>query len=234
MESLVTKLHKVDNMGYEDLSGKVFGKLTVLKKLEAKRFGNGKTYSQWECLCDCGNISILTRRALTSSGTKSCGCFHKEMVTTHGLSLLPEYDAWYNMKSRCYNPRDYSYESYGGRGIKVCDRWLELENIGLYNFLEDMGSRGENESLDRIDVNGNYCPENCRWTTKRIQAFNTRINTNNTSGRTGVVWRNSKHVWEVYIMIDKKKTYVGRSKDFEIACKMRSEAELKNYGFIKE
>ncbi len=130
----------------------------------------------WLCVCDCGNKCVTTVTKLKSGHTSSCGCLQKELISirakTHGCSTLPEYKAWKGMKTRCYNTNRKSYKDYGGRGIKVCDRWLE----SFENFYEDMGEKPtQKHSLDRVDNDGNYEPGNCRWATIKEQMYNRRL-----------------------------------------------------------
>jgi hypothetical protein len=129
----------------------------------------------WECHCECGRIKIVRADHLKVGNTKSCGCLASEMTAarsrTHGETPYryhsPEYRVWSGMRVRCSKPR---FVHYGGRGIKVCDRWHKFEN-----FLADMGRRpSPTHSLDRIDVDGNYEPSNCRWATRTEQMNNTR------------------------------------------------------------
>jgi hypothetical protein len=158
----------------KDLTGQKFGKLKVLN------FSHKDIYYYWNCLCDCGNYHITSSASL-KNGATSCGCYRKELVTTHGKSTengikTPEYEAYINARKRCTNINDKSYQNYGGRGITVCDRWLESDGKGFENFLKDMGEPEGGYSLDRIDNNLGYLPTNCRWVTDKIQCNNTRAN----------------------------------------------------------
>lgn len=151
----------------KDLTGLKFGKLTALHIVENCK--KGKVC--WNCLCQCGNYIIVPAVYLTRNnrGVKSCGCSRQ----THGLRHTKENEAWRQMKARCLNPNRKGYHNYGGRGIKVCKRWLE----SFENFYKDMGQAPTKEhSLERIDVNGNYCPENCVWLERNLQNRNVRHN----------------------------------------------------------
>ena len=148
-------------------AGTAFGRLRVL--------GKGKKYHHWLCVCECGNKKEINRYALLRGATKSCGCLQKEGMSTlmskHKKSSDPIYKIWTAMHDRCRNERCKSYENYGGRGIKVCERWEKFEN-----FYADMGDRPAGKSLDRIDNDGPYAPWNCEWKEQKFQSRNKRNN----------------------------------------------------------
>jgi hypothetical protein len=164
-----------------DLTNQRYGRLAVIEKT-GQINGDGRVV--WRCRCDCGAEAAVSSAHLRNGGTQSCGCLQAESAVKNGLTTLKhgeagndkkrmsrEYRAWLNMKERCYNPNNNRFKHYGGRGIRVCDRWLNSYPV----FLADMGRRpSPQHSIDRVNNDGLYTPENCRWATVVEQRKNQR------------------------------------------------------------
>ena len=164
-------------MSIKDLTGKRFGRLIVLERHVNAQKTNRE--AKWMCKCDCGNNVTVAGYSLRSGRTKSCGCYQKERAsesnTTHGQSKSKLYYVWNNMLQRCYNPKHIDYELYGQRGIQVCEDWHTFENFYSWALKAGYSSDRHNTcTIDRLDNNAGYAPNNCRLATGTQQARNRR------------------------------------------------------------
>lgn len=162
----------------ENLIGRKFNMLKVEDFAEDYVDKSGKHSACWKCKCECGNIIVVQGNHLKHSHTKSCGCYQKQKVSeskkTHGMKKTRIYTIWCSMISRCNTKSSGSYKNYGERGIKVCQDWLE-DFVNFYNWAITNGYK-DNLYLERVDNNGDYCPENCCWRTYKEQQRNKRTN----------------------------------------------------------
>ncbi len=168
----------------KNIAGQKFGRLTAIKYTHS----NNDHKSCWDCICECGAFVNVTGKSLRSGGTKSCGCLKKESGTSnrlkHGFKrrayIHPLYYTWQAMIDRCHRPNNKKYHCYGGRGIKVCDKWRH----DFTSFLNDMGEKTSPKlTLERINNEGNYEPGNCKWATWAEQSMNKRTNLKNNNPR---------------------------------------------------
>lgn len=199
----------------EYLIGRRFGKLVVLNII-SKIENSGERGRYAHCKCDCGNEKDVRIDALLRGDTVSCSCYSKKQssirmkkfATIHGLSHHPLYDVWENIVDRCENSKSLSYKDYGGRGIKICDKWRKHPDKFIKFALENGWKK--DLTTDRIDVNGNYEPNNVRFVNRHIQSANQRKSIKNKSGYVGITWDKTRSKWISWISINKKTHNLGR------------------------
>ena len=211
-----------------DLTGQKLGRWLVLEYREC--FNKPPSHHRWLCQCDCGTVREVQDHTLRHGISKSCGCTRDKKLKTHGLSRSKIHNSWRAMKERCENTKNKRYSSYGGRGITYDLKWKTFDG-----FYEDMGdSHVDGLELDRIDVNGNYCKENCRWADQAEQCYNQRLRKDNKTGRTGVWFNKKTGKYLAYIRFKNKRINLGYYSNFEDAVKVREEAEIEYYGYNRE
>lgn len=211
-----------------DAIGRKFGRLTAITLLEERAAGR---QMQCLCKCDCGKEKIVLVSYLNSGRVVSCGCSRTERITkmkyNHGDHGSPEYRVWQSMIRRCTDETHKNFDDYRGRGITICDRWLESYS----NFLGDMGRRPSLKyTLERIDNDGNYNKSNCKWADKVEQARNRRVRKNNKFGVTGVSFNKLTNKYSAGISVDRKWVIIGTYSHLEDAIAARKEAENKYWG----
>lgn len=206
-----------------DLTGMRFGRLIVIRRVENK-VSPTKSRPQWLCKCDCGNEVVVTGDNLRIGQTKSCGCYQKDRmrqtITTHGETNTRLYAVWTSMKGRCNNPHNPYYHRYGERGIKLCDEWNSdfsaFKDWAYKNSYKEDAKRGEC-TIDRIDNNKGYSPENCRWVNQKTQMNNVSYNhyeTYNNETHTIAEWADI-----LQIPYEKLECRISRGMAFERAIK---------------
>ena len=212
LDNRKNNISDIPNVNSGIKEGDVFGRLTVIKLDHIERKQTKRdviTKEMWECKCKCGKIITVSHNNLLYGQVKSCGCLHYDKVknetylctTTHGKSKTRLYNIWCNMKRRCTNKKNVDYHNYGGRGIKVCDEWKN-DFMSFYNWAINNGYSND-LTIDRIDVNGNYEPNNCKWATKQEQCDNKRNTvylTCNNKTKTLSEWSKSLSIPKMTIM----------------------------------
>jgi hypothetical protein len=197
-----------------DRTGMRYGRLTVCNRQGT----NALRKVMWECLCDCGNRTVVTSGSLVTGNTTSCGCFLKETITKHGGTGKGSYNTWRAMMRRCYTPTDKDYPRWGGSGVVVYAPWHDY-----VTFAADVGEPQGAETFDRIDTNGSYVPGNVRWATPTVQARNARISKINKTGVIGVLFHNNRYY--AAITVQKKKFYSKCFATVQEAAAARKELE---------
>lgn len=196
-----------------DRTGQRFGKLVAIKRTGT----NSLKKVLWLCRCDCGKEVNVTSGALVTGNTRSCGCIPPNFK--HGGWKNASYNTWRAMMRRCYAPQDKDYKRYGAKGVSVCAHWHDYKN-----FVADMGEPQGDETLDRIDVYGNYNPENCRWAGVKVQCRNIRVRADSKTGVTGVQrLPNGKYM--ACITANKKKFYSACCSTLDEAITARKKLE---------
>lgn len=197
-------------MQARDITGQIFGRWTALSKV----VGTGR----WLCVCTCGVQKEVLQSNLTTGKTTSCGCLKKELQTKHGDAGTPLYQAWADIKQRCTNPKSTNYKHYGARGITYSSEWETY-----LPFKEWAESEGYQEGLeiDRINNEGDYVPNNCRWTTRNLNLRNKRKDLNTSSKYRGVYWSNHANKWIAQLARHRSTKRIGSFNDEIEAAKAR-------------
>lgn len=214
-----------------DLTGMKFGRLTVQYQVP-----NNNHHTRWHCVCECGNTKDVLQQNLANGHVRSCGCllserslerinaFNSSMGREHHNETKSRlYHIWIGIKARCLRKASTSYKNYGARGITICREWLD----SFATFQEWALSNGYSDelSIDRVNVDEGYSPENCRWVSKSVQSFNIRMPARNTSGHVGVSWNKQTNKWVAYISKNNKLHPLGSFNSFDDAVAAREAAE---------
>lgn len=225
----------------QDFIGRKYGRLTIVAEAEDIRFSSVSVKRVFVCRCECGNVLEVRYDAMASGNTKSCGCYKREQTiasniknkTIHGLEHHPLYATWNGMNRRCYNKNTKHFEHYGGRGIYVCDEWRD-DPTEFIRWAESEAGwfEGCGLTIDRINVHGDYEPENCRFVNQSIQGLNRRLMSSNTSGYVGVRQLGKK--WHARIGHKGKEINLGTYDKLEDAVEARQIAEIDILGYLAD
>lgn len=202
----------------KDMKPKLIGE--TWRKYPTEKSSQLVTYGLFECQY-CGKEFEALLSNVKRGRTKSCGCF-----ATHGLSSNKFYSTWLSMRGRCINPKDRGYKDYGARGITVCEEWLNVSNF--IAWCEMTHPNIEGYTLDRIDNDKGYSPDNCTWSDKTTQAINQRMQKNNTSGFVGITWHTFSNRWMVRVNINRQRVNIGYFKTIEEAVQARDNYIIEN------
>ena len=213
---------------FKNISGQVFNRLTVVERDGSNKHGK----ALWVCLCECGKSIVAVGCDLRSGRTQSCGCLQSDVVTcvntSHDERYSNEYGIWSDMHKRCKNKKAMNYHDYGGRGIHVCERWNSFSN-----FLADMGKRpSQNHSIERINNDNGYSPDNCCWANRIQQSRNSRLRKDNKTGIRGVTQKEGR--FYAYISVNRKRIHLGGFKTLEAAAESRATAEKQYWKNFKQ
>ena len=203
---------KIEKDSGRDMTPKLIRDLGMRYPTEKSGRKHRYSFGVYECQY-CGKEFEAMTAHIKSGNTRSCGC--QKGGNTHGLSHNQFYQTWYDMKYRCYNTMSKDYKHYGARGITVCEEWLDVTNFVAW--CEETYPNIKGYSLDRIDNDKGYSPENCRWADKSTQVINQRIRRTNTSGYVGIIWSEAKLKWVSSITTEKKRIWLGDYKTIEEA-----------------
>ena len=209
-----------ENVIEKDMTPKLIGE--IFRKYATKKSTKKSIFGLFECQY-CGKEFECATKSIKSGHTKSCGCLNG---TKHGLRNHRFYKKWSQMLRRCTNPKDAAYKDYGGRGISVCEDWLDIRNFVDWCDLTHPNQEGY--TLDRINNDKGYSPENCRWVDKSTQAINRRMRRTNTSGFVGVGFNKSKGKWEASLKLNNIYKYIGRFNTIEEAAQARDNYIIEN------
>lgn len=217
-----------------DLTGQRFGKLTVVGVAQEHPYNTREKV--WECRCDCGNSVLVRGYSLRSGHTQSCGClsvktiiqrsYDNDYAKIHGLATSRIYKNYYAMRARCYNTKNQNYPRYGGKGIRVCDEWLNSFEA-FYKWAMANGY-DDTKTIDRINPDGDYTPDNCRFADASVQGFNRHTQSNNKTGHKGVCKANNGK-YRAYIKKNGKQISLGSYETLDAAVQAREKAENELY-----
>ena len=199
-------------------TGNRYGKLVVIER--AGRNNCKKVL--WKCQCECGKTKIINGNSLRNGLTESCGCYRIKLMTTHGQSRARIYQIWRGMNNRCLNKKSRAYKDYGKRGITICDEWLKFPPF--YKWAMSHGYK-KTLTIERVDNDLGYYPDNCVWATRTKQQHNRRMPQNNTSGHVGVHWNKKNKNYVAQICNNKEKIHLGSFINIQDATAARKTAE---------